>query len=224
MSTYLQNIDLVRQDLEGLPHLESRFLSLLDALDEQHPGRIIDEAKCFLESIFRTIDINFHGTEQQERIERLAMPALFAEVSEVVQLSDNEIVSVQLRDMCDIQFVQIARIRNAEGAAAHGRDGYHEATVGLPEALYVAQSAIAIGSLYFNRYRNRADWQTNTRQKYEDNPEFNKWLDEQQEPVEIASTVLTPSEILFNTDPMAYRNALIEFMNDKEIELEDVEQ
>ncbi len=216
MSTYLQNIDLVRQDLEGLPHLEERFQSLIDALDEQHPGKIIDEAKCFLESIFRTIDINYHGVEQKDRIDRLRMPDLFVEVSQVVTLSDDDSVSDQLSEMCNQHFTRIGSIRNAEGASSHGRDGHHEAVVGLPEALYVAQTAFAIGTLYFSRYQARADWRTNKRPKYDDNPEFNEWLDEQQDAIEIASTVLTPSEILFNTDPKAYRNALIEFISNNE--------
>ena len=144
------------------------------------------------------------------------MPELFTEVCQVVPLSEDETVSGQLREMCDVHFTRIGSIRNAEGAAAHGRDGYHETTVGLPEALYIAQSAVAVGTLFFSRYRARADWRTNTRPRYDDNPEFNDWLDEQQDAIEIASTVLTPSEILFNTDPKAYRNALIEFMSDNE--------
>lgn len=216
MSTYLQNIDLVRQDLEGLPHLEERFQFLLDALDEQHPGRIIDEAKCFIESVFRTIDTNYHGNEQKDRIDLLNMPNLFAEVSEIVALSDDEFVGGKLHEMCESGFNRISQIRNAEGAAAHGRDGYHEAVVGLPEALYVAHSAIAIGNLFFSRYRARADWRTNKRQQYDDNPEFNEWLDEQQDVIKIAGTILTPSEILFNTDPRAYRDALVEFMSNNE--------
>lgn len=216
MSTYLQNIDLVRQDLEGLPHLEERFQFLLDALDEQHPGRIIDEAKCLLESIFRTIDIDHHGVEQKDRIDRLRMPELFTEVSEIVTLSDDQFVSGRLHNMCENSFNRIAQIRNAEGAAAHGRDGYHEAVVGLPEALYVAQSAIAIGTLFFSRHQARSDWRTNKRQQYEDNPEFNEWLDEQQAEIRIVDTVLSPSEVLFNTDPKAYRNALAEFMGERE--------
>lgn len=215
MSTYLQNIDLVRRDLEGLPHLEERFQSLLDALDEQHPGRIIDEAKCFLESIFRTIDISYHGVEDKERVDRLRMPELFTEVSQVVRLSDDETISGQLREMCDLHFRRIGSIRNAEGAAAHGRDGYHEAVVGLPEALYVAQSAVAIGTLFFSRYQARADWRTNKRQRYEDNQEFNDWLDEQYEPYVIGEAVLTPSQALYS-DLIAYRNALNDFMSNNE--------
>jgi len=215
MSTYLQNIDLVRQDLEGMPHLEERFQFLLDALDEHHPGRIIDEAKCFLESIFRTIDINYHGAEDKERVDRLRMPELFIEVSQVVRLSDDETISGQLREMCDLHFTRIGSIRNAEGAAAHGRDGYHEVVVGLPEALYVAQSAVAIGTLFFSRYQARVDWRTNKRQRYEDNQKFNDWLDEQYDPYVVGEAVLSPSQALYS-DPIAYRNALVEFMSNNE--------
>lgn len=215
MTTYLQNIDLVRQDLEGLPHLEKRFQYLLDALDEHHPGRIIDEAKCFIESIFRTIDTNYHGDEQKDRIDLLNMPNLFREVCEIVTLSDDEFVSGMLHEMCESSFNRIAQIRNAEGAAAHGRDGYHEPVIGLPEALYVAQSAVAIGTLFFGRYQARADWRTNKRQRYEDNPEFNDWLDEQYDPYVIGEAVLSPSQALYS-DPIAYRNALNDFMSNNE--------
>ena len=66
--------------------------------------------------------------------------------------------------------------------------------------------------MFYSRYQARADWKTNTRQKYNDNLDFNEWLDEQQEEIRIVDTVLSPSEVLFNTDPKAYRNALVEFM------------
>lgn len=213
MSTYLQNIDLVRQVLEGLPHLEERFQFLLDALDEQHPGKIIDEAKCFLESTFRTIDIDHYGDEHRDRIDRLRMPELFTEVGQVVILSDNEIVSHQLREMCDRHFTYIGSIRNAEGAAAHGRDGYHESSTGLAEALYVANIALSIGVLFYSRHRMRGNVSNNKRLKYEDYPEFNNYLDEAQDDITVAGISLIPSDVLFNTDHKAYREALIEFLD-----------
>lgn len=216
MSDYLQDFEIVGQDLEGLPHLEERFQSLVDALDGQHPGRIIDEAKCFIESIFRTIDINYHGIEQKDRIDRLTMPQLCEEVEQIVRLSADEELHAQLIAVCRENFTSIARIRNAHGTSAHGYDGEHESVVALPEAVYVAQSAVALGMLFYGQHRNIENWRSNTRLKYEDNLNFNEWFDEQNEVIKLGGTVLLPSEALFNTDPSAYRNALVEFMSESE--------
>ncbi|MEN9920394.1 MAG: hypothetical protein RL538_287 [Candidatus Parcubacteria bacterium] len=221
MSDYLQNFEIVGHDLEGLSHLEERFGMLQEALNEKHPGNIIDQAKCFIEAIFRTIDVNYYGVEQKDRIDRLRMPQLFEEVEQIVKLSPDERLHTELMTRCREAFESIARVRNAHGASAHGYDGEHESVVEFPEAVYVAQMAVAVGMLFYGQHRNKADWRTNTRQKYEDNLDFNEWFDEQNEVVELAGSVLQPSEVLFSTDLKAYRNALVEFMGNKEQDTQD---
>ena len=47
---------------------------------------------------------------------------------------------------------------------------------------------------------------------YDDLPEFNDWIDEQSEPVQILSLPpYQPSDVLFNMDLEAYRDLLVEY-------------
>lgn len=214
MSDHLLDFEVIRQDVEGLAGLEERFRLLQSALEGRHPGNIIDTAKCYLESIFRTININHKGIEQKDRIDKLHMPQLFEEVSVIVKLSREESLHTELITIARQNFTSLARIRNEYGASAHGQDGQHISIVELQEAIYTAHMAVVLGKLFYGQHRSQTDWRSNTRPRYEDNQEFNEQLDELNQLVEIAGTYLLPSEILFNTDPKAYRNALIEFMGD----------
>ncbi len=53
-----------------------------------------------------------------------------------------------------------------------------------------------------------------TRVKYEDQKRFNDSMDENFDKVNIAGTSLLPSEVLYNTDYEAYKEALEEFQNE----------
>lgn len=216
MSTYLQSIELLREDLDGLPHLRERYGSLTQALDEQHAGKILDESKCLLESVFRTIAIDHRGINEQRRIYALNMPSLFEEVCQCITLSNDELVGSQLIEMAGANFEKIAQLRNANGASSHGRDGYHQSDLGMAEALYIAHTAVAITVMFYSRHKTHPDRHKNKRFLYEDHPEFNEWLDEQRDSIEIFGTVLLPSDVLFSTDLKAYRDALIEFLGNKD--------
>ena len=50
---------------------------------------------------------------------------------------------------------------------------------------------------------------------YNDYPEFNDWIDEQSEPVQILSLPsYRPSDVLFNVDLEAYRDLLADYDSD----------
>ena len=50
---------------------------------------------------------------------------------------------------------------------------------------------------------------------YDDHPEFNDWIDEQSEPVQILSLPpYRPSDVLFNVDLEAYRDLLADYEAD----------
>ena len=58
--------------------------------------------------------------------------------------------------------------------------------------------------------------------RYNDNQEFNAWLDSSQENVIVGALSFTPSEVLFNTDFESYKDILEEYSN-REIEEEKEE-
>ncbi len=51
--------------------------------------------------------------------------------------------------------------------------------------------------------------------RYIDNEDFNTWLDESQENIQVLGVDYLPSEILFNTDPTSYKEQLNEFLIQK---------
>lgn len=205
---------------EGLPHLQERYLLLIEALQEEHPGKILDESKSFLESIFRTISIDVYGETERANIERLRMPELCQKACDCTTLSADTSANTSLVEMAHALVLKIAQLRNSHGASAHGRDGYTVNEVGVTEAVFIAQSAVSLGRLFFTQHKGRSDGRKNQRVQYLDNPEFNAYLDEQEDVV-VSGISLIPSEALFNTDPKGYRDKLNEYIDQKETEQHD---
>jgi hypothetical protein len=88
------------------------------------------------------------------------------------------------------------------------------------QALLVAQAADAI--IGFLCRVHRQDLLRPTRNlllDYEDHPDFNDWIDDQNEPVQILSLPpYRPSDVLFNVDKEAYRDLLMEYAAEDESE------
>jgi hypothetical protein len=54
------------------------------------------------------------------------------------------------------------------------------------------------------------------RLRYEDNRELNSYIDDNNDEINIFEYSLIPSEVLFNTDPVAYKELLTVFIRDSE--------
>ncbi len=207
--------ELSEIQMVGFPHLQDRRQLLQDALHEEHPGKILDESKSFLESVFRTITIDVSGELARGEIERLHMPELCQRASDATRLSVDNIVHARIAETCRELVHMIAQLRNSNGASSHGRDGQHVNSVGLRESVFVARTAISMGMLFLEQHRGREDRHRNGRLQYLDNPEFNAYLDEQED-VEVAGVNRIPSEVLFHTDIRGYRDRLNEFVGQGE--------
>jgi hypothetical protein len=79
----------------------------------------------------------------------------------------------------------------------------------------VAQTAVSIGVFFYTQHKGKIDGYKNRRIHYLDYPEFNAYLDEQ-ENVKIGGIEMVPSVVLFGGDPDAYRELLNEFMSQME--------
>jgi hypothetical protein len=107
-------------------------------------------------------------------------------------------------------------LRRNHGVIAHGRDAY-DIRLEAAQIMLAARAADAIATFLLTVHRDYARVQPMHRLRYEDNPDFNDWIDATHLVV-ICDVELSPSEVLFTVDHQAYRNALLNFEPEEEAE------
>jgi hypothetical protein len=100
-------------------------------------------------------------------------------------------------------------LRRNHGVIAHGRDAY-AVTLAAAQVELAARAADALGCFLLSIHRNYAHVPSSDRIRYEDNADFNAWLDEEY-PVAIWDVPLKASAVLYQWDREAYKEALAEF-------------
>ena len=198
------------------PHIGEQILALEKAVDE-NPGLAFDLAKTLLESGCRTILVD-RGTGYNEAWD---LPKLLHEVLAKIRLVPTELeetseVSKSLRKTAGglHSVIQgICELRNTHGFASHGRDAAFQ-QLEATQALVVARSADAVYNFLFRVHRRYTLEISSPPLTYEENPDFNQYVDETSEPVQVINLVFRPSEVLFQMDPQAYRDYLGNFKAD----------
>jgi hypothetical protein len=82
------------------------------------------------------------------------------------------------------------------------------------QALLVAQAADAIVGFLHRVHRQVRNALPRSRFEYDDNEEFNYYVDEANEQIQIFDLMYRPSEVLFAVDQEAYRDLLAGFERD----------
>ncbi|UYV11953.1 MAG: abortive infection family protein [Phycisphaera sp.] len=115
-----------------------------------------------------------------------------------------------------LQTIQgLCELRNNFGMASHGRDG-HGRRLDLRQATLAAQAADTIAAFIYRMHRDSASRSPGARVYYEDHSEFNTWLDEENELIDIGTVTLQPSRVLFHMDVEAYKTAVNDYLADKQ--------
>jgi hypothetical protein len=112
----------------------------------------------------------------------------------------------------------LAELRNIEGAASHGKD-IDWTSIGQPQAELVARAADSVVSFLYAAHLGRAAKPGVPSLRYEDNPEFNEYVDNANGNVEVFELVYRPSEVLFIVDIEAYRAELALYHEDPEMKV-----
>ena len=108
----------------------------------------------------------------------------------------------------------ITELRNQYGFASHGSDTAR-AQMETVQALLVAGSADTIvGFLHGVHVRDRNVSSATEQSAYEDNQDFNNFIDENHEICTILEAEFWPSDVLFQMEPETYRLRLAEFRAD----------
>ncbi len=108
----------------------------------------------------------------------------------------------------------LAEARRLEGTVSHGKDAY-KPMMEYVQARFVAQAADAIAYFLYGAHKAYSGIPyTRIDVKHEDNPDFNEYLDNMYEDVQIKDGIYTASEVLFYTDNRAYLDLLSLFRNE----------
>ncbi len=197
----------------GAHHLERQVTALESAVID-NPGLAFDLSKSIIESACKTI-----LTDRGHLVdEDLDLPKLLKETLSKLKLvpaeyAANDGVAGSLRKtLAGLQTViqGLCELRNMEGFASHGRDAFAK-QLEATQAQLAARAADTVVNFLFKTHRGYSSQELMRRVAYEDQADFNTFVDDAHEAVEIFDMSYRPSEVLFRVDQEAYKNFLADF-------------
>ena len=203
----------------GWTHIERQVEAAENAVRDE-PTYSFDLARALIESVCLTI-LRERGVQYSHDGD---LPALFRIVSQRVPLlppaasGETEARRSLVQALSGMQSTiqAICELRNEYGFASHGHEAEH-GRMELAQAIFVVGAAdVIIGFMYRAHMRNRSVPSPTARPSYEDNEEFNNFIDENHEKCTILDSEFLPSAILFQMEPETYRLSLAEFVAETE--------
>lgn len=201
--------------------LES-YIVLVDENRETNPNASLDGAKGILESVSKTIledkGIQYAPDSNVGYLVKKAFESLpvFAKLSE----KDLDSAKSILGSFENITRV-IGEFRNGHGFFSHGQDLQAEKFDRYLVALTISSSDLLASFLIVSHAEDLKD---RSRVYYEENDEFNRYIDESsEEEVVVRGIQLTPSRALYS-DIEAYKEELLSFINEKTDLIERLEK
>lgn len=211
---------------DGLSHIEEQVKSIERAVIE-NPGYAFDLAKVVVESTCKTIlserKIAFGKDDDLPRLFKAVTNNLpLLPMSASGEAGVRQSLAKTLNGL-HTALQGVCELRNACGFASHGFDGPRPVMESV-QALLAAEAADAIvGFLHRVHYRDRLAV-ASVRLEYDDNQDFNTFIDQANEVVRIFELEYRPSEVLFSVDLDAYRDFLTGFKpEDADDDLEAVD-
>lgn len=204
----------------GMPHIEKQVEAIELALVD-NAGLAFDLARTLLESVCRTImterKITFDKDDKLPKLLKSVTQILpFLPIAMAADAAARKSLGQTLTGL-STAIQGVCELRNAFGFASHGGDGSRPAMEGV-QALFAAQAADAIVGFLYGVHRQDLLRQKSSQPKYDDNPSFNEWIDEQNDPIRISGLEYKPSEVLFSVDLQAYRDLVTNYEADAETE------
>lgn len=202
----------------GMLHIEEQVKALELAVTE-NTGLAFDLAKTLIESTCKTILRERGGVFDKDD----DVPDLFKAASQTipflpVPLAADAAARKSLQQTLSglrTAVQGVCELRNAFGFASHGTEGPRPAMEGV-QAILVAQAADTIVGFLYRVHRQDLSRPRTVLLEYGDHPDFNEWIDDQCQPVQILSfPPFQPSEVLFRVDKEAYRELLDDYESDE---------
>lgn len=197
----------------GVLHIDEQVTGIERAVAEQ-PGLAFDLAKTLIESVCRTVlterTISFDPGDDLPRLFKTVttnLPFLPAGASDAAEVRRG--LAKTLNGL-HTAIQGICELRNRCGFASHGSDGPQPAMESV-QALLAAEAADAIVGFLHRVHRQDRQPSPAPRAEYDENPEFNDYVDEAHEMIQIFEAEFRPSEVLYQMEPATYRVYLAEF-------------
>ncbi|WP_373101037.1 MULTISPECIES: abortive infection family protein [Pasteurellaceae] len=183
----------------------------------KNPMLSIETSKSVIEGVCKTI-LNDKGKPIPNNFPNLTSAALDA-LNVDYHPDKNHIIALIKKLKGILHY--IAEIRNNSSFATHGQDIEHP-KLSSDLALFVAHSTNAVLGFILHFYIVSGDYQKSERIRYEDYPEFNRFLDDYFEQ-ETGSLMLkiSYSKALFNQDKIAYCDELENFKDLENLRLQE---
>jgi hypothetical protein len=201
-------------------HIEHQIHTIERAISE-NPPLAFDLAKALVETICRTI-LQDRGKTYDSNWE---LNKLFNETTQCLRLvpethsADPDMRRSIQRTLAGLNgLIQgLCELRNKAGIASHGHDAF-DIPMETLQALLAARAADALVHYLFSVHRSYVRDPNIGRIHYDDFGEFNDFVNESHEPIQIFELVFQASEVLFYVDADGYRAKLAEFQTDKKAE------
>lgn len=173
---------------------------------------VLDSARSFLESLFKTI---LNDRQDLPDLKQDFKP-FYREVRDLIVFNQDSLANDILQRMGSQLVHNVDELRNNFGAASHGDDGYYENPIEIPELEMVVSMVDGFASCLLTKHRSSLSPHLASRIHYADHQEFNDWLDEQFPgySLQLSETnliELTSSKLLFTQDPNQYREMLLQY-------------
>ena len=197
----------------GMLHIEEQIKSIEEAVVKK-PSFTFDLAKTLIESVCKSIladrKISFHSDDDLPKLFKIVTTNLpFLPSSASGEADARKSLKKTLGGL-HTAVHGICELRNTYGFASHGAVAGRPAMEAV-QALMVAQSADAIVGFLHRVHRQDRPPTTGKPLKYEDNVDFNNYVDEAHELVRIFDEEFMPSRVLFEMAPEPYRVYLAEY-------------
>ena len=183
---------------------------------ERVPEFAFDLAKVLVESVCKTV-LSDLGTPADPNWDA---PKLLKETTNRLRLlpsghpnagSARDSIEKTIRGL--LQTIQgLCELRNNYGMASHGRDTAAP-RLGQRQATLAAQAADTIASFIYRTHRDSLAEKPGDRVYYDDHPDFNQSLDDENELITIGGETLLPSHVLYHAAKNVYKAALTDYLN-----------
>jgi len=197
----------------GLDHVEKQVEAIERAVGD-NPALAFDLAKTLLESVCQTIlgarNVEFAADDDLPRLFKLATQCLpFLPAASRGEARVRSSLAQTLKGLATA--VQgVCELRNQCGFASHG-SGAAKPAMERVQALMAASAADTIVGFLHRVHRADSVALRRRRVGYEENSDFNDYVDELHEVARIFEVEFRPSEVLFELDPQGYGSYLTEF-------------
>ena len=200
----------------SLAHIEEQVKGIEQAVIEK-PALAFDLAKTLIESVCKTVlnerSVSYEKSDDLPKLFKLATRTLpFLPVTASNETEARTSLEKTLSGL-HTAVLGICELRNQCGFASHGSGTAKPALEGI-QAMLVAEAADTIVGFLHRVYRQEHSSSTAPKVSFDDNPTFNKSLDETFGPFQIFEVEFRPSEVLFELEQETYRIYLTGFDDD----------